>query len=80
MRGESDENLGFTFLETKKGEILIKRFGRGVATLRGNRARAFKEDMEALTLDEQQHLMARLTGNYKRGNERKAKNHLRNAR
>ena len=80
MRDEIDENLGFAFLETKKGEILIKRFGRGVATSRGNRARAFKEDIEALSFDEQQQLMARLTGNYKRGNERQAKNHPRNAR
>ena len=80
MRDESDENLGFTFLETKRGEILIKRFGRGVATLRGNRARAFKEDMEASAFREQQQLMARLTGNYKRGNEKQAKNHPRNAR
>lgn len=80
MRDESDENLGFAFLETKRGEILIERFGRAVTTLRGNRARAFKEDMEALTFDEQQQLMARLTGNYKRGNERQAKNHPRNAR
>jgi hypothetical protein len=68
MRDEFDENLGFAFLETKRGEILIKRFGRGVATLRGNRARAFKEDIGTLTFDEQQQLMARLTGNYKRGN------------
>jgi len=80
MRDETDENLGFTFLETKRGEILIKRFGQGIATLRGNRAKAFKEDMEILGFDEQQQLMARLTGNYKRGNERQAKNHPRNAR
>ena len=79
MRDEVGENLGFAFLETK-GEILIKRFGRGVATLRGNRARAFKEDIEALSFDEQQQLMARLTGNYKGGNERQAKNHPRNTR
>jgi len=71
MRDESGENLGFAFLETKRGEILIKRLGRGVAALRGNRARAFKEDMEALAFEEQQQPMARPTGNYKRG-ERKA--------
>ena len=80
MRDESDQNLGFTFMETKTGEILIKRFGRGVATLRGNRARAFKEDIETLAFREQQQIMAHLTGNYKRGNEKQAKDHPRNAR
>jgi hypothetical protein len=80
MKDESSEDLGFTFLETKKGEILVRRFGRAVTTLRGNRARRFKEDIRVLAFDEQQQLMARLTGNYRRGNERKAKNHPRNAR
>ena len=80
MRDGSEGDLGFTFLETKRGGILIKRFGRGVATLQGSRARAFREDVEALAFDEQQQLMARLTGNYRRGNERQARNHPRNAR
>jgi len=38
----------------------------------------FKESIEVLVLDEQQQLMARLTGNYKRGNEKLAKGHNRN--
>ena len=80
VRDESGEDLGFTFLETKKGEILIKHFGRTVTTLRGNRARTFREDIRVLPFDEQQQLMARLTGNYRRGNEKQAKNHPRNAR
>ena len=77
-RDEAEEDLGFSFLETKKGEIRIRRFGRVVAILRGNRAAIFKADHGDLMFDEQQQLMARITGNYKRGNEKQAKNHLRN--
>jgi len=80
MRYGSGEDLGFTFLETKNGEILIRHFGRTATTLRGHRARTFKEDIETLAFGEQQQLMARITGNYRRGNERQAKNHPRNAR
>ena len=80
IRDESGEDLGFSFFETKKSEIQIRRFGRIVTTLRGNRARTFKADIGALTFDEQQQFMARLTGNYKRGNEKQAKNHPRNER
>jgi hypothetical protein len=78
MTNESVQDLGFTFLETKKGEVLIKHHGKRATTLRGYKARAFLEDIECLTFDEQQQMMARLTGNYKRGNERVAKNHPRN--
>jgi len=80
MGNRSCKGLGFTFVETKKGEVLIKRHGKRATTLRGHRARAFLEDIAFLTFDEQQQMMARLTGNYKRGNERVAKNHPRNAR
>jgi len=78
MANESCNDLGFIFLETKKGEVLIKHRGKRATTLRGHQARAFLEDIECLTFGEQQQAMARLTGNYKRGNERVAKNHPRN--
>ncbi len=71
-------DLGFTFIETKKGDVIISHHGRKASTLRGNRAIKFIQDMDDSTFDEQQQLMARLTGNYKRGNERSAKRHARN--
>ncbi|MEO7269847.1 MAG: hypothetical protein ABIW49_11640 [Knoellia sp.] len=43
--------------------------------LRGRKAADFLEDVEA---GDDQELMARVTGNYKHGNERTAKNHPRN--
>jgi hypothetical protein len=50
------------------GELVeIRHHGRKAATLRSAAARKFLADVE--TKDPQQ-LMARVTGNYKRGNER----------
>ena len=45
--------------------------------LRGAAAARFLDDVEA---DDEQELMARVTGNYRRGNERTGKNHPRNQR
>ncbi len=72
------EDLGFSFIETKKCEIIIWHYGKIATTLRKNKAIEFKETIYALSFDGQQQLMARLTGNYKRGNERMAGKHYRN--
>jgi hypothetical protein len=55
--------------------VMIYHRGRLAATLRGARARAFLEDVADV---DAQLLMARVTGNYKRGNERTASSHPRN--
>ncbi len=73
-----NEDLGFSFVETKKCEIIIWHYERTATTLRNIKAMKFKESISALSFDEQQLLMARITGNYKRGNERIAKKHHRN--
>ncbi len=57
---------------------MITHHGRPATVLRGERARRFLQathmtDTEALVA-----LMARLTGNYRRGNERTAQDHPRN--
>lgn len=59
---------GFTFEVWKNGDVVIKHHGRVATTLRGARASSFLADVG--TVDEQA-LMARATGNYKRGNERR---------
>ncbi|WP_460937948.1 hypothetical protein [Phycicoccus ginsengisoli] len=65
---------GFDY--TVRGEdVLITHRGRHATTLRGQRAIAFLDDVER---EDPQELMARLTGNYRRGNERAARNHPRN--
>jgi hypothetical protein len=57
---------GFEFRRRKDGTVVITQHGRQAAVLRGKRAEQF---MAKLGSDDQG-LMARLTGNYKRGNER----------
>jgi hypothetical protein len=65
---------GFEWIVRGK-EVVISHHGREAAVLRGEKARQFVRDAES---SDPQLLMARLTGNYKRGNERTAKSHPRN--
>ena len=74
MKKQHIEDLGFTFRETKKGEIVIHHHGKQASILRGFRAQKVKEELNSSMFGEQQQLMARLTGNYKHGNERKNRN------
>jgi len=68
----------FTYRENKDGSVLIQHRGRTAAVLRRADAADFLEEVEGCSLEECQHVMARLTGNYKRGNERLAQEHPRN--
>lgn len=62
------EPTGFSYAARKNGEIVITHWGRVATTLRGRKAARFLEDV---VVEDDQELMARLTGNYKRGNERR---------
>jgi hypothetical protein len=62
-------DLGFAYRATAQGEVLISRGNREVATLRGNAAAKFLAKAEGASVDAVQQLCARVTGNYKRGNE-----------
>ena len=66
---------GFSYVVRENGEVQISHHGRSAAVLRGGAAARFLVDVEARDAQE---LMARLTGNYKRGNERMGKDHPRN--
>jgi hypothetical protein len=63
-------SLGFSFSSTAKGTVFIERGGERVTTLRADRARRFLALAGSIDAEGQQQLMARTTGNYKRGNER----------
>lgn len=67
---------GFDYV-VRGSEVLITHHGAKATVLRGRRAVDFLQDVES---DDPQELMARLTGNYRRGNERTARNHPRNRR
>jgi hypothetical protein len=74
------EDLGFTYRTRKNGEVDILHHDKLAATLRNRDAQDFLSDMQACNEADAQQLMARLTGNYKHGNERKASQHPRNLR
>jgi hypothetical protein len=73
-------HLGFTYRVRKNGDVEVFHHGRLAATLRGHDAEDFKQEAGEETSDEAQQLMARVTGNYKHGNERLAGAHPRNRR
>ena len=72
------DDLGFAFNIFKNGNVQITHHGKLATTLRGSKAVSFIENMSGTDFIDQQQLMARLTGNYKRGNEKTAKTHPRN--
>lgn len=80
MASEQDGDLGFTWRNRKGGVVEVLHHGRVASTLGGTDAAAFLSDVATLDAAGAQQLMARLTGNYKRGNERLAGQHPRNRR
>ena len=76
----ADCDLGFTFRLKKSGEIEILHLGKLDSTLRGTDALDFIAEVESAEFADSQQIMARVTGDYKRGNERIASNHPRNRR
>jgi hypothetical protein len=71
------DDLGFTYNVRKNGDVEIFHHGRLASTLRGKNAERFKQKATGENSPELQQLMARITGNYKRGNERQAGAHPR---
>ncbi len=69
---------GFTWTIRKNGELVISHHGQAATILRAGKVESFLSDIDGVSDQDQQDLMARLTGNYRRGNERQAKNHPRN--
>ncbi|GAA0950857.1 hypothetical protein [Virgisporangium aurantiacum] len=65
---------GFDYTVRGDGSVLITHHGRPATTLRGGRAAEFLAEVE----EDEQEVMARWTGNYRRGNERQARDHPRN--
>ncbi len=60
---------GFGYAVQQQGAVVvIRHHGRVAATLRGAAAARF---LSAVTEGDPQQLMARATGNYRRGNERR---------
>jgi hypothetical protein len=62
---------GFSWTRTKDGQVRVSRDGRVVTTLAGGAAKRFVARAEGASEPAAQQLMARATGNYKHGNERR---------
>jgi len=60
----------FTYRSTKDGQVLISWQGRTVTVLRGASAARFLAAADGADDDVLQQLMAKATGNFKRGNEK----------
>ena len=73
---------GFRYSVSKAGTVALTHHGRPAGMLRGKVAAAFLAFAEGLEEDseELQQRMARLTGNYKRGNEGAGRMEQRHAR
>lgn len=63
----------FAYRARKDGSVSITQSGREVTILRGEAAGRFLEKVRAATPCDAQLEMARVTGNFKRGNERLAR-------
>ncbi|MDL5200840.1 hypothetical protein [Streptomyces sp. ALI-76-A] len=68
---------GFTYEQHSDASVSITHGTHHATTLRGSRATRFLAEVES---GDPQLVMARWTGNYKRGNERTARAHPRNSR
>jgi len=69
---------GFEYRARASGEIVLTHRGRPAGTLRGAAAEEFLAEIAGAGEEGAQQIMARYTGNYRRGNERMARRHPRN--
>lgn len=67
------EDEVFTYTITKGLKVMIYYRGKQATILQGNQAQRFIEKMENASARESQLIMAKATGNFKRGNERSGK-------
>ncbi|MCL2565300.1 MAG: hypothetical protein FWE24_05750 [Defluviitaleaceae bacterium] len=68
-RGMLSEEI-FTYKLTKDRKVFISYHGKQVTTLSGKKAEAFISDIKDVDGKDAQLIMAKATGNFKRGNER----------
>ncbi len=66
-------DLGFSYQAVKSGKVFIYRDGKTVTTLSEKRAIEFLAQITGADDNEAQMIMAKVTGNYKRGNEKHKK-------
>ncbi|MCC5896011.1 MAG: hypothetical protein JJU16_11150 [Alkalibacterium sp.] len=70
---ELTDNQAFTYKIRKGNKVFIYYYGKQIMILTQQRALQLIEDLEYADAEEEQYLLARITGNFKRGNERESK-------
>ncbi|MEZ4396279.1 MAG: hypothetical protein R3C71_05185 [Candidatus Krumholzibacteriia bacterium] len=76
MTDRDDDRLAtepFSYREVASGKVFIAYEGRDVTVLAGKQATAFLRKVAGLDARGRQLVMAKATGNFKRGNERSGK-------
>jgi hypothetical protein len=71
-RGVLDEEV-FTYKISKDNKVFIYWLGKQVTIIQGKEAEKFMKRIENADFKEQQLIMAKVTGNFKRGNEKQNK-------
>ena len=64
------DDLGFAYEVHKDGKVFLLYHGKLVRTLDGEKAARFVAQVEDAGESEAQLIMAKITGNFKRGNEK----------
>lgn len=64
------EDQAFTFQESKEGKIIIFYYSKQIMIVKDQRAHTLSRKLANASLEEQQMILAKATGNFKRGNER----------
>ena len=67
------QQIQFSFDHRKDDHVMIYHLGKAVTTLSGRNAIRFLNQVIGADSDKQQLVMAKATGNFKRGNERQKK-------
>lgn len=67
------EEKPFSFRQYKNGSVSVSYEGKEVTILKGIKAQKFSSQIENANELEAQLIMAKITGNFKRGNEREGK-------
>lgn len=70
--------MNFTYKSLSDHELIIHYNGSEIKRLKGVNASQTIHKLEAASTEEVQLILAKITGNFKRGNERQSRNHPRN--
>ncbi|WP_317913271.1 hypothetical protein [Carnobacterium maltaromaticum] len=71
-------NQTFSWKKGKDNKLFIYFNGKEVMILKGQKSQKLLEELFDSNEEEEQYLLARITGNFKRGNEKQAKSNLKN--